>query len=215
MNISHLPSSFGAKKTESNKTFKLLQNSMGQFTKWKLRISQICFYFGIFIFSENHQFQECFENSGKMSQENKKEKLQTAWKDFTERSLTVHTGSSGANHFYFQMNENLEISQKQKGNKETIRFLFDLGIMIFSEDYLVQECYENSEKISEENRKKFQTAWEDFTERSLSAHTGSSGMIHFYLHMSEDLEILHKQNGNKYRLRFWSYLGNLIFSANY
>ena len=137
MNISHLPSSFGAKKTESNKTFKLLQNSMGQFTKWKLRISQICFYFGIFIFSENHQFQECSQNSGKMSQVNKKEKLQTAWKDFTERSLTVHTGSSGVILFYFHMNEDFEICQKQNGNKETLRFISYLSKLIFSRKLLL------------------------------------------------------------------------------
>ena len=108
-------------------------------TNGKQRNSQIFSYLGILIFSENHQFQECYENSGKMSQENKKEKLQTAWKDFTERPLTVHTGSSGSNHFYFQMNEDLEISQKQTGNKETLRFISYLGKLIFSENYYLQE----------------------------------------------------------------------------
>ena len=38
--------------------------------------------------------------------------------------MTAHTGSSGMNSFYFQMSEDLEILQKQNGNKETLRFLF-------------------------------------------------------------------------------------------
>ena len=55
-------------------------------------------------------------------------------KDFTERSLTAHTGSSGMNSFYFQMSEDLEILQKQNGNKETLRFLFYLCKLLFSKN---------------------------------------------------------------------------------
>ena len=87
-------------------------------------------------FPRNYQFQECNENSENMSQENRK-KFQTAWKDFTERSLTAHTGSSGIDSFYFQMSEDLEILQKQNGNKETLRFLFYLCKLFFSENYLL------------------------------------------------------------------------------
>ena len=105
----------------------------------------------------------------------------------------------------------LEILQKQNGNKITLRTSSYFGKLTFSENYLLQKCYENSEKLSQENRKKFQTAWEDFTERSLTAHTGVSGMIPFYFHMSEDLEILQKQNGNKITLRLLSYLGKMMF----
>ena len=36
------------------------------------------------------------------------------------------------NSFYFQMSEDLEILQKQNGNKETLRFLFYLCKLFFS-----------------------------------------------------------------------------------
>ena len=52
----------------------------------------------------------------------------------------------------------LEILQKQNGNKITLRTLSYFGKLIFPENYLLQKCYENSEKLSQENRKKFQTA---------------------------------------------------------
>ena len=94
------------------------------------------------------------------------------------------------------------------------RFCAELMNTHFPRNYQFQECYENTEKMSQENRKKFQTAWKDFTERSLTAHTGSSGMNSFYFQMSEDLEILQKQNGNKETLRFLFYLCKLLFSKN-
>ena len=40
-------------------------------------------------------------------------------------------------------------------------------------------------------------------------------MIPFCFHMSEDLEILQKHNGNKITLRLLSYLGKMMFSKNY
>ena len=52
----------------------------------------------------------------------------------------------------------LEILQKQNGNKITLRTLSYFDKLTFSENYLLQKCYENSEKLSQENRKKFQTA---------------------------------------------------------
>ena len=41
----------------------------------------------------------------------------------------------GANYFYFHMNENLEILQKEKGNKYSLKFLSYLGKLTFSENY--------------------------------------------------------------------------------
>ena len=85
-------------------------------------------------------------------------------------------------------------------------------------------------KMSQENRKELQTAWEDFTERSLTAHTGSSGVIHFYFHMSADFEIFKsKMETNalsdfylicvslfcqKIIKRFWTFVFLIIFCCN-
>ena len=64
-----------------------------------------------------------------MSQENRKEKLQTAQKTSLSGPFS-HTGSFWSKLFLLSNKSNLEICQKQNGNKTTLRFLSYLGKLI-------------------------------------------------------------------------------------
>ena len=70
----------------------------------------------------------------------------------------------GANYFYFHMNENLEILQKEKGNKRTIRFLSYLGILVFSKII----CFKNVMKIPGKYQKKIEKSSRLHEKTSLS-----------------------------------------------
>ena len=85
---------------------------------------------------------------------------------------------------------------------------------LFFKKYLLLQCYENSEKMSNENRKKNYRLHGKTSKRAVpSALQGVSVAVFFYLQMREDLEIFQSQSGNK-NIRFLSYLGQLIFSKN-